>query len=452
MSICLDGLDAKIKQVGVTTIVDQSDPLVQLANKIDWNLLGQISLPDLKKTAKGFWQTGRKLSLRIHLSAMILQNLLKTTDRGIEEMIQKTPRYQVFCGYGSVSTWHCPDHTKIEEFRNRLYPETRKLIGDAIVKLACCCGFADPSQLDIDSTVQEANISYPSDACLMLKLAKKCVKVFEAINHRIPLPQISIKQIANKAKAYFFLAKNTTLEKRQTQFKQYFQLVKRQLKPIIRYCEGLTPFECQQFKWNIQKCIQQISQYGWRYLLDVAHFIRTHTIKQGKRLAFHCQSVACIRKGKVGKENEFGRVFQLGRIKGNFIIPFTCTNITMPDKLSLIPAIEEFQDIFGKDILKSLCTDKGYYTQRNIKELNFRGINSDGVLRPKTVKEHPSEDVVLPLRNRRAGIEPLIGHIKEFGLRKSKMKSDHSTLSAGYRSILGFNLHQMIRHIKGVVV
>jgi hypothetical protein len=54
------------------------------------------------------------------------------------------------------------------------------------------------------------------------------------------------------------------------------------------------------------------------------------------------------------------------------------------------------------------------------------------------------------LRNRRAGIEPLIGHIKRGGqLGKSKMKSDQATLAAGYGSVLGFNLRQMIRHQQG---
>jgi hypothetical protein len=41
-------------------------------------------------------------------------------------------------------------------------------------------GFADPSAMDIDSTVQEANIAYPSDAHLMVKMTllvhKVCTK------------------------------------------------------------------------------------------------------------------------------------------------------------------------------------------------------------------------------------------------------------------------------------
>jgi IS5 family transposase len=61
------------------------------------------------------------------------------------------------------------------------------------------------------------------------------------------------------------------------------------------------------------------------------------------------------------------------------------------------------------------------------------------------VKDQPPEEIVHPLRNRRAGIEPLIGHAKAFGLGRSKMKSDQTTLASGYRAGMGFNLHQFLR-------
>ena len=72
-------------------------------------------------------------------------------------------------GLNIISKWKCPDHTKIEKFRNRLTPKTHKETGDYILQLAVKCGFGVPSKLDVDSTICEANISYPSDAVLMKK-------------------------------------------------------------------------------------------------------------------------------------------------------------------------------------------------------------------------------------------------------------------------------------------
>ena len=174
------GLKAKVKSQTISTFVSKEESLIQLANLIDWSHLAELVLPDLKTTTKaGQWHLGRKLYLRPHLSAMVLQLLFKLTDRRTEELIKKTPLYQVFCGHGLITPWHCPDHTKIENFRNRLSPETHKIIADDILSIAVKVGFAYPSNLDVDSTVQEANIAYPSDANLMKKLALKCKKTLK---------------------------------------------------------------------------------------------------------------------------------------------------------------------------------------------------------------------------------------------------------------------------------
>ncbi|MBP9722300.1 MAG: hypothetical protein KBD64_03980 [Gammaproteobacteria bacterium] len=62
------------------------------------------------------------------------------------------------------------------------------------------------------------------------------------------------------------------------------------------------------------------------------------------------------------------------------------------------------------------------------------------------------KETEIKLHNRRAGIEAIIGHIKHGGqLRRSRMKSDNTTLSADYSSILGFNLRQLRRYAIGKV-
>ena len=56
------------------------------------------------------------------------------------------------------------------------------------------------------------------------------------------------------------------------------------------------------------------------------------------------------------------------------------------------------------------------------------------------------------LHNRRAGIEPLIGHTKQGGqMGRSRMKSDKTTMSAGYTAVLAFNLRQLARYLAGEV-
>jgi IS5 family transposase len=160
MSICFSGLDIPCCVHPVTIDVSPAHPLIQLAQVIPWQALADMVLPDLKRTtAQGKWWLGRKLRLRIHLGALLLQWLYHLTDRQVEWAIRDNAAYQLFCGRGGMEPWYVPDHTKIEEFRSRLSPETQRQTANAIAVWATQLGFADPSIMDIDSTVQEAHIA-----------------------------------------------------------------------------------------------------------------------------------------------------------------------------------------------------------------------------------------------------------------------------------------------------
>jgi transposase, IS5 family len=250
------------------------------------------------------------------------------------------------------------------------------------------------------------------------------------------------------------LAKNTAMETRRAVFQAYHHLVKPQLKPVIAFCTALSPQAYAALPWNLRRTIDHITGQGWRFLLDVAHFIRTHSIKPGKLLAFQCAAVACIRKGKVGKENEFGRVFQVGRIGGNFLLVGACTSVRMEDAASLGPMITEHQRLFGTGTLRSCGTDKSYYRAANRKYLRaVPGLAEEGLQQPGLDLNTLSESERATRRrltNRRAGIEPLRGHAKQGGqLGHSRMKHDETTLAAGYAAIGGFNLRQLSRHQLG---
>jgi len=314
-------------------------------------------------------------------------------------------------------------------------------------------GFADPSDVDIDSTVQEANIAYPADAGLMCKLAGIGRKVIDFLQTKTRglLPAqlaVDMKAVKSKARAYFFIAKNADMEKRREVFNDLHRSVKQQLRPVVAICNALDARRLARLPWNVRRAVDQIRAQAWRYLLDVGHFTRTHTIKAGKALAFHAQAVACIRKGKIGKENEFGRVFQLGRIKGNFLFVLASTSLRMEDKHSFASMLKEHATLFGEGALASVSADKGYWSAKNQRVLTSGRIVS-GLQRPMNIKSRrglPSSEAQEHLRNRRAGIEPLIGHAKHGGqLRRSRMKGDAATLAAGYASVLGFNLRQFIK-------
>lgn len=461
MAICSDGIDTKLSSACISISIQDNHPLIALANSIPWNQLSDPVIADLKKTTtKGCWWLGRKIHVRIHLAIYLLQKIYDLTDRQAEYWTRDNAAFQLFCGRQTIENWHAPDHTKIEEFRNRLSPETQRYLANTLAESAVQFGFADPSILDIDSTVQEANISYPSDANLMTKLAGIATKVISYLKKKTKgfIPDglnIDLKAIRTKAREYWFAPKNMDRESKNAIFQELHHLVKQELRPIVDLCESLDPSRLKRMPWNIRRAVGQINTYAWRYLLDVAHFVRKGQIKAGKVLSFHAQEIACISKGKAHKAHEFGRVIQLGRIKGNFLFVLECIDIHMSDKTSFPMFIEEHAKIFGQNKITSIATDKGYYSSKNKKAAKAAKIEEIGIQQPANLKVKVSGDQMLlqeSLKDRRAGIEPLIGHAKHGGqLGKSRMKSDAATKAAAYGSVLGLNLRQMIRYQTGKV-
>jgi hypothetical protein len=199
------------------------------------------------------------------------------------------------------------------------------------------------------------------------------------------------------------------------------------MRPVVDICNALDSPRIARLPWNIRLAYDQIKGQAWRYLLDVAHFTRTHSIKAGKILSLHASAVACIKKGKVGKDKEFGRVFQLARIKGNFLFVSESTSIRMNDKHSLIPLLNEHQTLFGQGTLKSMSAGAhsslrasglpaaSYWSSKNVKaaaKINISDIRLQAPSNIKNTKLLPTIEIQKRLRDRRAGIEPLIGHAK----------------------------------------
>jgi len=452
MSINNSGMDAKLCGGEVSITVSAEDSLIKLGNMILWKKLGELVLPDLKKTAKGFWWRGRALHVRIHLAVYILQSMFNKTDRAIEQDVRCNALYQIFCGFLVVDAWHVPDATKIEEFRNRLSPSTQHAIGELVLMCAKAAKFTNAKWMDVDSTVQEANIAYPADANLMMKLASKAADLVEEFKGFGKKLSVDAKKIKGKVKEYFFMAKNTAVEKKRQVFAELHKMVSSELAPVFEAARATSKEKIEKLSSRLQILWYQVCDLGPGLLADIRVFIKTHSMVPTKILSLHAKAIACVKKGKLGKPHEFGRVFQLGRIPGNFLLIAKASSLLENDKQALPKMLYQFRRIFGQEKPDSVATDKGYASKKNFDALKRAGVQKIGIQLPSNTKNIPvklSDEDAAMLRDRRAGIEPLIGHLKHGGFRKSRMKSDQTTEASAYRCTTGFNLRQLIRHIDG---
>ncbi|MFO2971141.1 transposase [Legionella pneumophila serogroup 10] len=463
MSICKSGMDNQfLKAQKIMVEVSPAHPLIKLMNALDWAELEKLILPDLKKsTSKLKWWLGRKLKVRIHLGVFLLQQLLNETDRGMERQLRDNAVYAVFCGKTFVHNWNIPDHTKIEEFRSRLSPETQCTLTNAIVKLAIKKGFANPAHIDIDSTVQIPDMQYPATVNLLVKAAAVGRRVQKTVMKFMPemiksVPEIDMKAIKGLAKQHYFeksKAIKQKVEARKQVLAKLWGVVSEAIQPVIRFARIMDePFIIESLPVRDKNRIVNFIQKAPALLGELFERCYENTPRQSKIFSFHRNQVDCFNKNKHHKGVEFGRQFQIGRVGGNFVYSIPNDSIRMPDAASLKKMVVQHINLFQAPI-DSIGTDKGYYSKENEKLALDFGVKAVAIQRPnRKLNDAPvnpiSQEQLEALENRRAGIEPIIGHLKKYWqMGRSRMKSDQTTESSGYASMLGFNLRQMIRYL-----
>jgi len=467
MGFCISGIDEKLVDSKVVIHVANTHPLIKLANTIDWKQLIELVLPDLKNsTAKLKWWFGRKLCLRTHLGVYLLQQLLNTTDRGIEQQIKFNAAYQLFCGKTIVKNWHCPDHTKIEEFRSRMSPATHCFLANEIARLAVKKRFASPAHIDIDSTIQEPNMQYPSISNLLIKtvgmaknikklIAEKCEDLVDK------LPEVDMKTIKGLARKYFFIKRKKSdknKEKKEAAMKELWRAVSKTSWSVLEHTHRLLePFIFDSLNKRQQELATQFASKAPTYLSETFEHNFESAVKTSKIFSMHLNEVDVFNKQKENKPLQFGRQFQVGRIEGNFVFSMPNYSVRMPDAETLKPMVRANLNTFQQPI-ESVGADKAYYSKDNEQFLLDLKVTEVALQKINRKYNDPPDNPLSPERleklvNRRSGIEGIIGQLKRrYQMGRSRMKSDRTIESSGYCSMLGFNLAQLSRFLTGEAV
>jgi IS5 family transposase len=303
--------------------------------------------------------------------------------------------------------------------------------------------------LDVDSTVKEANITYPTDAKNLktqMLMISSCLEYFKNNGYHSITSfalEFNISKALSDFKKYFF---EKDKEKKTAILKALAKRIKILLENALAAFEKINMART---KWHIMIKIEKIQKYAKVYIKQVEHFCRTGHACKNKILSFHIENVVSIQKGKEHKKYEFGEVWQIGRLDGNFCFGmFSHTDLRYSDSTAM-------KDILGKIIIKTdhtpgtLTADRAYWSSDNIDAADSVGIIEQGI-HPKGKNQWrvTSPDLIEKFINRRSGIEPIIGHLKRLGLGKSRMRTDIGTRVEGARSFIAFNLRRILESFK----
>ena len=164
-------------------MLSHQHPLFQLSNKINWESFENGFSPLYCST------NGRPAhAIRLMCGLLILKHLRNVSDEMVVFQWSENAYYQYFCGGLEFMPKQPCDASELVHFRNRIGEEGMELILAESIRVNTDHDNEDHFDTAfIDSTVQEKNITYPTDAKLHKKIIKNVLKIVH--DKSLPLRQ-----------------------------------------------------------------------------------------------------------------------------------------------------------------------------------------------------------------------------------------------------------------------
>ena len=417
-----DQNQSQIFQPLLKDFIDPKHELVILSCKIDWDMI-------VKKFSVLYSHTGTKSKpVRLMTGLLILKQLFNLSDDEVVEQWRSNPYYQYFCGE-SVFQWKYPcASSDITHFRKRIGKSGCQEIFNLSVNLFSK-QIKKAQHVLVDTTVQEKNITYPTDGKLYKKIIDKCNRIREK-------EHLSVRQSYKfKAKEYLRMTHNFNHPKRRKQAQKALRKLKTVAGRLMRdVSRGLADKGIMKYKNEIE--------IFRKILLQTRH-------SKDKIYSLHEPEVSCIAKGKSHKKYEYGSKVSMAVIPGkNIIVGVKNFKGNPHDSKTLEPTLDHVREITGKDFKKAMV-DRGFRGLTKIGETEII-IPDSGKLKnvSKSYKQMKRK-----LCRKRAAIEPIIGHVKH----KCRMSRNYLKGVTGDEmnvllSAAAFNFRQKLRIIRAMIL
>ena len=398
-------------------------PLIKLANQIDWEAFdrrfGEHYCEDNGAPAK---------PTRLMVGLHYLKHTYNESDESVVARWVENPYWQYFCGYTHLQH-ECPIHpTSMTKWRQRIGPEKLAELLTQTIKVAVeqkHLPKRELQQVNVDTTVQEKNITHPTDSKL---LYKAIVKLGAAAKDRgIPLRQ-----------SYVRVGKRASVKAGRYAHAKQFKRMRRELRRLrtwtgrlIRDIERKTPAPGSQDAPESRD--EELSA-----LLDLCQRLVDQKPGDSNKLySLHEPDVRCISKGKAHKRYEFGQKVALATTnRGNWFVGALLCEGNPYDGHTLDATLEQVESNTGV-ALSDVYVDKGYrgHDYRGEAQVHLAGSGGKRLTRAQRKR-----------RKRRSAIEPKIGHAKHDNrMTRCYLKGIEGDATNAILAAAGANLRKLLR-------
>ena len=278
----------------LSDMLNQSHPLYQLADKIDWGK-SETAFQPLYCQVNG--RPGKPIRLMCGL--LTLKHLRNLSDEFLVEQWNENAYYQYFSGMQEFTPSGLCASSELVHFRKRIGEKGIELIFQESIRVNN--EDDDDCHHDtafIDSTVQEKNITYPTDAKLHKKIVKKVLGIVKKLS--LPLRQ-----------SYTFVLKRIHRDQR---YRNHPKNREKALK-ADRHLRTIAGRFVRELKCNLK------GNHDYDRLLGLFEAILFQKRNSRKKIySIHEPEVQCISKGKGHKKYEFSNKVSIIRSATGIIL------------------------------------------------------------------------------------------------------------------------------------
>ena len=366
-------------EVLLRDFLNAAHPLHRLAGVVNWahfeRQFGKFYADDLGRPA---------LATRLLVGLHYLKYLYNVSDEVVVASWVENPYWQYFCGTEYFAHEFPCDPTSLVKWRQRVGVEGSEKLLKASLAAAqreAALTEAEIKRVNVDTTVQEKAIAFPTDARLYQKARQALVRVAKSCNFKLRQSYVRLGKRALVNQGRYGAARQLKRARRET------RKLRTYLGRVLRNVE----------RGNLKLSTKQ------EQLVKVTRRIFTQQrTDHGKVYSVHAPEVECIAKGKVAKHYEFGcKVPIVTTSRQSWIVGIDAVPDNPYDGVTLKPALTQVKRLTGVGPEQAFV-DKGFRGQPHHPKGVAVYITGRRNLTPQLSK----------LLKRRSAIEPVIGHTK----------------------------------------
>jgi IS5 family transposase len=408
--------DFELFQAHFDQLLNPRHPLIKLAKQIDWASF-DTAYGELYCEQAGAPGKPTRLMVGLHY----LKHTFNESDESVVERWVENPYWQYFCGYTHMQH-EMPIHpTSMTKWRQRIGPEKLAELLTQTIKVAVeqkHLPKRELQQVNIDTTVQEKNITHPTDSKL---LYKAIVKLGAAAKQR----QIPLRQ------SYVRVGKRASVKAGRYAHARQFKRMRRELRRLRTWVGRMIR--------DIQRKADQPDSELTTLLELCQRLVDQQPGDSNKLYSLHEPEVRCISKGKAHKRYEFGQKVAVATTNRSdwFVAAMLCQGNPY-DGHTLDATLEQVESNTGV-ALTDAYVDKGYrgHDYQGQAQVHIAGSRSKRLTRAQRRR-----------RKRRSAIEPKIGHAKHDNrMNRCYLKGLEGDAMNVILATAGANLRKLLRHL-----